>query len=383
MKADVKDLVNKYRIAENFKQNKSYEKFFMEQSELYNICIFGAGLLGQTICKWLLDFGISVEMFCDNDLSKQGKYIVDHIKCISFNELYMQKANTFVIVAIENMAANIAVNKQLSDFEYVFRNPLGISIYLAQIFDISAYEFAYNFYESMKLIGDGQSKKLYEFVVNLRLQDKVIDYDIGTMRDYYSGEQYIVDDLVDYTTVFSYIDCGAYIGDSLELFIEKSGSRAMYYCFEMDKEIYEVLNKNVREKYSNYKNNIKIYPYGVGEQKMQMTYIADTAGGSRWDSNASNEAQIIALDDFGFKTKIDFIKMDIEGAEQQALKGSTNLIKRDRPVLAVSLYHSFRQIVEIPQIIRQFDDRYAIYIRHHKYTIDDTVVYAIWKGTDK
>lgn len=379
MKVDIKSLVNKYKIAEYFKQNKSYEKFFVEQSQLYNICIFGGGMLGRTICRWLLDTGISVEMFCDNDLSKQGKYIIDYIKCISFDELNMQKENTYVIVAIENMTANIAVNKQLRDFEHVFRNPLGISIYLTAIFDISAYEFASAYFESMKLIGDEQSKKLYEFVVNLRLQDKVIDYDIETIKDYYSDKQYIVEDLVDYKTFCSYIDCGAYVGDSLELFIEKGGSGAMYYCFEMDKEIYQILNKNIREKYSDYKNNIKIYPYGVGEQTMQMTYIEDDTGGSRLDNNASKKAQIIALDDLCFETKIDFLKMDIEGAEQQALRGSTNLIRRDKPVLAISMYHSFRQIVELPQIIRQLDDNYHMYIRHHKHTIDDTVLYAIWE----
>jgi hypothetical protein len=72
-----------------------------------------------------------------------------------------------------------------------------------------------------------------------------------------------------------------------------------------------------------------------------------------------------------------FIKMDIEGAEIDALYGAKNTIINNKPKLAICIYHSNEHFYEIPLLIHNWVPEYRIYVRHHSYTAADTVMYAV------
>ena len=67
----------------------------------------------------------------------------------------------------------------------------------------------------------------------------------------------------------------------------------------------------------------------------------------------------------------------IEGAELEALKGAKETIQRDKPKLAVCIYHRPEDMVEIPLYIKQLVPDYKLYIRHHSNTAGETVLYAV------
>jgi hypothetical protein len=69
--------------------------------------------------------------------------------------------------------------------------------------------------------------------------------------------------------------------------------------------------------------------------------------------------------------------MDIEGAEQAALKGAENLIREQRPKLAICVYHTPQAIWEIPEIIMKINPDYKLFLRHYSITEAETVLYAI------
>jgi len=71
-----------------------------------------------------------------------------------------------------------------------------------------------------------------------------------------------------------------------------------------------------------------------------------------------------------------FIKMDIEGAELNALKGAKKTIIANTPKLAISIYHQLNDLWEIPIYIKQLVPEYKLYVRHHSKTIAETVLYA-------
>ena len=85
----------------------------------------------------------------------------------------------------------------------------------------------------------------------------------------------------------------------------------------------------------------------------------------------------ISIDDYFGEGKCNYIKMDIEGAELPALKGGINLIKRERPILAISIYHSLEDFWKIPQYLMMNLDNYRYYVRHHALIFCETVLYAI------
>jgi hypothetical protein len=70
--------------------------------------------------------------------------------------------------------------------------------------------------------------------------------------------------------------------------------------------------------------------------------------------------------------------MDIEGAELDALKGAEETIKRDKPKLAICIYHKDSDFVETPEYIHEFVPEYRLYVRHHGRTsARETVLYAV------
>jgi len=69
--------------------------------------------------------------------------------------------------------------------------------------------------------------------------------------------------------------------------------------------------------------------------------------------------------------------MDIEGAEFKALKGSENIILKQKPKLAICIYHTPTDLWELPLYIKKLLPDYKIYIRQNTNEIVDTVCYAI------
>lgn len=83
-------------------------------------------------------------------------------------------------------------------------------------------------------------------------------------------------------------------------------------------------------------------------------------------------------DDVVGESKSGFIKMDVEGAERQALTGAREIIRRNRPVLAVSAYHLWDDLFVLPLLIKEIaGDDYKVYLRHHGIAAEELVIYAI------
>lgn len=78
--------------------------------------------------------------------------------------------------------------------------------------------------------------------------------------------------------------------------------------------------------------------------------------------------------------RADFIKMDVEGAELQALRGAEKTIRRCKPVLAICLYHRLRDFLEIPQYINGLNLGYKFYLGHGTTHQEETVLFATTEG---
>ena len=74
--------------------------------------------------------------------------------------------------------------------------------------------------------------------------------------------------------------------------------------------------------------------------------------------------------------KVDFIKMDIEAAELNALKGAEQTIRRFKPKLAITVYHSIKDFWEIPEWLDRLGLGYKFYLRHFTIHAEETVLFA-------
>lgn len=94
------------------------------------------------------------------------------------------------------------------------------------------------------------------------------------------------------------------------------------------------------------------------------------------DGTSTETIQIVALDEVVGDTKVGFIKMDIEGAEYDALLGAEHILLRDKPLLAICIYHKRGDMLAIMTYLHQLIPEYRFWIRHYSVSMNETVLYA-------
>jgi FkbM family methyltransferase len=169
-----------------------------------------------------------------------------------------------------------------------------------------------------------------------------------------------------------YVDGGAYNGDTFhELANQADVGNA--WLFEPDPDNFAALAKAVRGMPS----RSVCLPLAVADSYRILSFSGGNGEGGTISDDGTVRIAAVALDDVLPTQRVDFIKLDVEGAEIQALQGAAQLIERSRPVLAISLYHRPQDIWEIPDQLAGLCQNYKFYIRQHYYNSFDSVLYAI------
>lgn len=172
-----------------------------------------------------------------------------------------------------------------------------------------------------------------------------------------------------------YLDCGAYNGDTYIDFVTQPGIRChQAFLMEPDPENYASLVRNV----SSIQAEAICLPLAAADKNEMLTFSSGQGEGSTLGTETGDiRISAVALDDVLSQTRVDLIKLDVEGSEVQALKGAAQLIKRSRPILAISIYHKPQDLWEIPELLIAMCTDYTFHIRQHSCNSFDCVLYAI------
>lgn len=175
----------------------------------------------------------------------------------------------------------------------------------------------------------------------------------------------------------SFVDCGCYDGGSAFRFAGWCG-RLGYrkiWSFEPDKNSYDICKKTL-----SVLDRCDVYPYGVSRYEGKVSFCGEGKEDSRIVTGSftenMTEIQTVSLDRFLENEEVSFIKMDIEGAEYDALKGAAKIITEQKPRLAISIYHKDEDIFSIPQLLLDLRKDYTFYLRHYSLVTNETVLYA-------
>ena len=126
---------------------------------------------------------------------------------------------------------------------------------------------------------------------------------------------------------------------------------------------------------------VTLYPYALWNEEAQLTFSGNQATPSASRLEVGTEVQGDVIQAMPLDSVLTdaptFIKMDIEGAEYNALLGAERLIRERHPKLAICVYHSIEDYIRIPLLIRSFYSGYRFYFRHHSVTSGESVLYAL------
>jgi len=171
------------------------------------------------------------------------------------------------------------------------------------------------------------------------------------------------------------IDGGACTGDTAAIFSNAVGADGMVYCFDPVADHLAILEYNAKQFPL---SNVKVMPYGLSDK----TVVADPivlnhyAPGFHGGNSKIPLQSIDHLVESGDIRTIDFIKLDVEGAELDSLRGAHRSIERFRPKLAISLYHKPNDIFELILHIKEKFPFYTLYLGHYTIHAEETVLYC-------
>lgn len=176
-----------------------------------------------------------------------------------------------------------------------------------------------------------------------------------------------------------FVDCGAYIGDTIEYAADFLGDRLdRVIAFEPDPDNLEKL-KDRMKKLGIGQEKLKLLQKGSYDEAVTLRFSSsDSSSGISEDGDVVIETDSVDHAAAGMG-EISFIKMDVEGSEQKSLAGAANTIKKYRPILAVCVYHKPEDLFELPELIEELtgDKNYRYYLKYHGPDLRELVFYAI------
>lgn len=221
-----------------------------------------------------------------------------------------------------------------------------------------------------KLLSDEKSKIVWKGVMNYRRMGCPLPKEL-----YSEYDQYFCKDIIKLHDGEVFIDGGAYTGDTIQQFLDTCKKEKVYYkkiiAFEPDKKNFALVTK-----FYGKRKNIMLIAKGLYKKETILRFSEKEAS-SRLDKLGESKVKVINIDAVPECNDATFIKMDIEGAEMDALYGAQETIKKNHPKLAICIYHSNEDMIQIAEYIHSLVPEYKLYIRHHSKSAVETVIYAV------
>lgn len=184
-----------------------------------------------------------------------------------------------------------------------------------------------------------------------------------------------------------FVDCGGCDGDTVISLLENCKNVDTVVSYEPDPKNFTKLCENLKilKKYHS-DTDFYAFPSGVWLENDILRFnalgqaassIANSASTIKTDDNLSINIPVASLDDMLFAMEPNYIKMDIEGAEKEAILGCKEIIKSYKPTLAICLYHKHDDLWDIPLLIHEINPNYKMYIRVHMYFANEVVLYCV------
>lgn len=237
----------------------------------------------------------------------------------------------------------------------------------------------------MDALEDEESKEILARALLFR-----VTFDLGLnegLRSPYAD--YLDEDIMQLKGTETIVDLGGYLGDTLLDILDYFEKKQItfsgdYYLFEPVKEICDEAKKISTRSNIHYCNlcagNENCYAKaGDGNIAGGFSKVSHTLEKLEEEpENLSGDIfQVTRLDDFFQSKSVDYIKMDIEGGERDAILGSKELISRCRPALAICLYHKYEDIRVLYSLVKELGN-YKYFIRAQRNSVvTEYMMYAI------
>ena len=333
------------------------------------VIIYGTGKFAVSVAEMLVNNDIKLYGFVDEEKYYYSDKIM-HIKgmdypCWLLEEIELPRTEYNVLLG------NIEFDR-IEECRKIFRGCKIIEYLDACNSHIIRFDFlrekADILAEIYEVLQDSQSKDVLEAYLHARYTG-----DVKALSELKYADALYDWKLLNISEKDILVDGGAFVGDGIKEIQRLQGFMPQeVFCFEPDEyNMIKLLHNFSPEELR------KIHPIMAGLYCEDTVLEFSSTGtlGSAVVAKGNREVKVQALDNHSAYSNVNVIKMDIEGSEVAALKGAYNLIKANKPRLAISIYHKTQDIIDIFEFLKEFD--YKIFLRHHSSSVEETVLYAV------
>ena len=347
----------------------------VDLKNLRSLAIVGAAVEGQRLARICRAQGIEIDAIVDDDPNKLGSAVAG-IAVEPLQTLAQLPRENPVVIASHRLLHG---TKKLRSHGFKSVMPFAaLQVMAPDLFpphmfyedlleDLSAHAREYR--QLSERLADDASRRVLDAVIGFRQTlDPEVLQPVVSESDLYAPEGLFAfaDDEV-------YVDGGSYDGDTIRSFIARVHGRFRdIYAFEPDPVTFAKLQ-------ANFAGEPRVHPFhaGLHSHGGSLRFRDDASRGAIFADDGDIEMPVTTIDDVLGDGRVTFVKMNIEGAEPDALRGGTNAIRRWQPKLAISVYHRASDLWRIPQQVSALNEDYALYLRQHDGGIIETVLYAL------
>ena len=225
---------------------------------------------------------------------------------------------------------------------------------------------AADFARARSRLVDPVSRSLFDAIVTYRQSGDISDCPSPSLDDEYTPA-----DLPRLAEPLRVVDCGAFTGVAIHKFLTAGYAIDSFVAFEPDPDNFAILASRTFAI-----ERRLCLPLGTWSSTTQLRFSSDGSMASRLSDAGDRVIQCVAIDDVLQGELVNVVKLDVEGAEIETLKGMRKIIESQKPALLVSAYHLPEHLYEIIDLIDSWNLGYRFHLRVHEFNTFGTVVYA-------
>ena len=330
--------------------------------------LFGAGLVGRQTAAHAISHGVTPLAFLDNDSARRGDTIAGVPVCAPA-DLDLHDGTVVICTGrhhdeIRAQLASAGAKRilSLSELGFLLGGPTGAEG--ARFDDLRDNRFRY--IGLLARLTDEASRRVLAAVLRHRLT--LLD---APLRDACSGDQWFIPEVFAPRPDAVFVDGGAYDGDSAAEFVKRSGGawRALE-LFEPDKRQAERARRRLASV-----DRVRVHAAGLSDAPGTARFTPTGGMDGSIAANGCETVDVVTVDDT-IGSRVTYLKLDVEGGEEAALRGARRAITAAHPVLAIAAYHRAADLWRIPAWIDALGAGYRLYLSHHTELAFETVVYA-------